>query len=340
MYLKITLITLYLFAFNCFSQKTVKGTNYSHFQLKLKKDTIDFVIADTNLTVKKPILLFCQGSLPVPLFFDLQDEGIMPVPLSNFDVSEMKKHYHIVVISMPETPVVVGLDHLNKSYNYVLDTAQENSYSPDYIKADYLDNYVMRANHVLQFLSKQKWVDRNELVIVGHSQGSHVALEIARTNKKVTQIGLFGFNPLGRIDQYIRKLRKQAEAKEITWEQADSIQLAVLNDYASYYKNDGSENEMYAKSWVSFSKSQVNDLVHLKIPVYIGYGSNDINADFCDLIPLYYIEQRKTNYKVIRYPNLDHNFFPVDETGTINYDNGKWVEVMNEFINWTLKTEK
>ncbi len=340
MYLKITLITLYLFAFNCFSQKTVKGTNYSHFQLKLKKDTIDFVIADTNLTVKKPILLFCQGSQPVPLFFDLKEEGIIPVSLSNFDVNEMKKHYHIVVISMPKTPVVVGLDHLNKSYNYVLDTAQETSYSRDYVKADYLDNYVMRANHVLRFLSKQKWVDRNELVIVGHSQGSHVALEIARTNKKVTQIGLFGFNPLGRIDQYIRKLRKQAEAKEITWEQADSIQLTVLNDYASYYKYEGSENEMYAKSWVSFSKSQVNDLVHLKIPVYIGYGSNDINADFCDLIPLYYIEQRKTNYKVIRYPNLEHNFFPVDESGTINYENGKWAEVMNEFINWTLKTEK
>lgn len=340
MYLKITLITLCLFAFNCFSQQRIEGTNYSHFQLKLKKDTIDFVIPDTNFTVKKPILLFCQGSQPVPLFFDLKEEGIMPVTLSNFDVSEMKKDYHIVVISMPKTPVVVGLDHLNKSYNYVLDTAQVNSYSPDYIKADYLENYVLRANHVLKFLLKQKWVDRSELVIAGHSQGSHVAVEIACSNKNVTQLGLFGFNPLGRIDQYIRMLRKQAEAKEITWEQADSIQLTVLNDYLGYYEYEGSENEMFAKSWVSFSKSQVNKLIELKLPVYIAYGSNDINADFCDLIPLYYIEQRKTNYKVIRYPNLEHNFFPVDDTGTINYDNGKWAEVMNEFINWTLKTEK
>lgn len=340
MYFKLTFIALFFIAFNSVSQKRIERTNYSHFQLKLKKDTIDFVIADTSFTFKKPLLLFCQGSQPVPLFFDLKNEGIIPVSLSNFDVNEMKKHYHIVVISMPKTPLIVGQDHLNSQYNYVTDTSNQYSYSRDYIKADYLENYVLRANHVLQFLSKQKWVDRNELVVAGHSQGSHVAVEIAGSNKKVTQLGLFGFNPLGRIDQYIRMLRKKAEAKEITWEQADSMQLIVLNDYESYYKLEGPDNETYTKTWVSFSKSQVNKLIALKLPIYIAYGSNDINADFCDLIPLYFVEQRKTNYKIIRYPNHEHNFFPVDENGTINYDNGKWAEVMNEFINWTLKTDK
>lgn len=325
-----------LISISCFGQrKNIIANDYSHFQLTLKKDTIDFVVADTNFNIKKPILLFCQGSLPVPLFFDLPNQGIFPVPLNNFDVSEMKRHYHVVVISMPKTPVIVGLDHLNKSYNYVLDTAQENSYSPDFIKSDYLDNYVVRANRVLQFLSKQKWVDRNQLVVAGHSQGSHVALEIACANKNVTQLGLFGFNPLGRIDQYIRMLRKQAEAKEISWEQADSIQLTVLNDYASYYHDDLTEDETFAKSWVSFSKSQVNKLIELKTPVYIAYGSNDINGDFCDLLPLYFIEQRKTNYKVLRYPNLEHNFFPIDENGQTDYQNGKWKIVMNEFIKWS-----
>lgn len=319
-----------------FSQrKTTISNGYSHFQLILKKDTIDFIVADTNLTLKKPVLLFCQGSQPIPLFFDLPKEGIVPITLSNFDVNEMKKHYHVVVISMPKTPVIVGLDHLNKSYNYVLDTAHQYSYSPDYVKADYLDNYVKRANYVLQYLSKQKWVDQNQLVVAGHSQGSHIALEIACTNKKVTQLGLFGFNPLGRIDQYIRKLRKQAEAKEISWQEADSIQLSVFNDYASYFKQNSSEDETYAKSWVSFSKSQVSKLIEIKIPIYIAYGSNDINGDFCDLIPLYYIEQGKTNFKIIRYPNLEHNFFPIDNNGVIDYENGKWKTVINEFIKWS-----
>lgn len=312
-------------------------SDYSHFQICSKKDTIDFIVADTNLTVKKPILLFCQGSLPVPLFFNFPEQGIIPVTLNNFDVNEMKKHYHVVVISMPKTPVIVGSDHLNKSYRYVLDTMQENSYSPNFVKADYLDNYVNRANQVLRYLSKQKWVNPNQLVIAGHSQGSHVALEIAATNKKVTQLGLFAFNPLGRIDQYIRMLRKQAEAKEITWEQADSIQLTVQNDYMSYFKPELSNETTYAKSWASFSKSQLNTVIALKIPLYIAYGSNDINADFCDLLPLYFIEQKKTNYKVIRYSNLEHNFFPLTENGQPDYQNGKWQSVMNDFIKWSIR---
>jgi len=335
---KIQLLIYLIVSISCFSQRKNNITNdYSHFQLTLKKDTIDFVVADTNFNIKKPILLYCQGSQPVPLFFEFPEQGIIPVSLNNFDVDEMKKNYHIVVISMPKTPVIVGLNHLNKSYNYVLDTAKENSYSPDFIRADYLDNYVVRANYVLHFLSKQKWVDRNQLVITGHSQGSHVALEIACTNKKVTHLGLFGFNPLGRIDQYVRMSRKQAEAKEISWAQADSIQREVINEYASYFNNAQSDDVSFVKSWVSFSKSQLNKLIHLKIPVYIAYGSNDINGDFCDLIPLYFIEKRKTNYQIIRYPNLEHNFFPINENGQPDYQNGKWSIVMNEFIKWSIK---
>jgi hypothetical protein len=338
--MKITQTIIFLIlTISCFGQRKSNIANeYSHFQITLKKDTIDFVIADTNLTVKKPVLLFCQGSQPVPLFFDFPDQGIIPVALNNFDVNEMKKHYHVVVISMPKTPIIVGRDHLNKQYNYILDTANEYSYDPEFVKADYLDNYVLRANQVLKFLSKQKWVDKNQLVVAGHSQGSHVALGIAHSNKKVTQLGLFGFNPLGRIDQYIRSARKQAEAGEITWKEADSIQKSRFNEYKVIYEPDSDKKVAFANSWKSFSKSQLNELINLKIPVYVAYGSNDINTDFCDLLPLYFIEKGKSDYKVIRYPNLEHNFFPINENGIPDYQNGNWYWVMNSFVNWSIST--
>lgn len=335
---KVPLLIFMMISLSCFSQrKNIIARDYSHFQLTLEKDTIDFVVADTNFNFKKPILLFCQGSQPVPLFFDFPDQGIIPVTLNNFDVGEMTKNYHVVVISMPKTPVIVGLDHLNKSYNYVLDTTQEYSYSPEFVKADYLDNYVSRANQVLKFLNKQKWVDNKQLVVAGHSQGSHVAMGIAHSNKKVTHLGLFGFNPLGRIDQYIRSARKQAETGEITWKEADSIQKSRFNEYKMYYEPDSVKNGAFAKSWKSFSKSQLNELINLKIPVYVAYGSNDINSDFCDLLPLYFIEKGKSNYKVIRYPNLEHNFFPINKDGIPDYQNGKWYWVMNDFVFWTFQ---
>jgi hypothetical protein len=314
-------------------RKSIIANDYTHFQLKFKSDTIDFIVSDTSLSIKKPIFLFCQGSLPVPLFFDIPKQGVVPVALNNFDLNGMKNFYHVVVISMPKTPVVLGLSQLNKSYSYITDTTKEYSYSNDFVRADFLENYVSRANQVLRFLNNQKWVDNSQLVVAGHSQGSHVALEIAYSNDKVTQLGLFGYNPLGRIDQYIRALRKQAELKELTWEQADSLQNNVLKDYSDYFED--ASDVSFSKSWVSFSKSQLNKLKSLKTPVYIAYGSNDINSDFCDLLPLYFIEQRKRNYKVLRYPNLEHNFFPIDENGQPDYQNGQWRYVMNEFIKWS-----
>lgn len=319
-----------------YSQKNIKGTNYSHFQIILKKDTINFVIADTNLTVKKPLLLFCQGSQPIPLFFDFKEEGVFPSTLNNFDVDELNKLYHVAVISMPKTPLIVGKDYLNNQYNYITDTSKQYSYSLDYLKADYFENYVNRANKVLNFLSKQKWIDSKKIVVAGHSQGARVAVGIAASNKNISSLGLFGYNPNGRIDQSIRQIRKNAEARIISWEKADSLQQEQYGFYKMIQSQDSLDTYPSLLSWKSFSKPTLNELVQLKLPVYIAYGSADIVADFCDMLPFYFIDNKKTNYVLKRYPNLEHNFFPLDENGRPDYSNGKWMLVMDEFIHWTI----
>ncbi|MES2587828.1 MAG: hypothetical protein V4622_02540 [Bacteroidota bacterium] len=335
------LITIFLTLTSIsFSQKNVVGTSYSHFQIISKKDTIDFVIADTNLNVTKPLFLFCQGSQPVPLFFDFNEHGIYPSALSNFDINELNKYYHVAIISMPKTPLKSGADHLNQEYNYVTDTTNQRSYALDYLKADYSENYVHRANQVLNHLSKHKWVNPNTIVVAGHSQGARVAVGIASSNKNVTLLGLFGYNPNGRIDQSIRQIRKNAEEGKISWEKADSLQQEQYDFYKLIQDPDSVEIHPSLRSWKSFSKPTLNELVQLKIPVYIAYGSEDIVADYCDLLPFFFIENKKTNYLIKRYPNLEHNFFHVDQNGRPNHSVGKWKLVMNEFIKWTNNTTK
>lgn len=311
------------------------GDQYSHFQLKHKKDTIDFVVAETSLTQKKPVLLFCQGSQPVPLFFDFASQGIIPVTLNNFDVNEMKKDYHIVVISMPKTPVVVGPDHLNRSYNYVQDTSIEHSYHPEYVKADYLENYVDRANRVIKFLMKQNWVDKSNILVAGHSQGARVAVGIAHSNKHVSKLGLFGYNPKRRIDQMVWNYRKQAQNGDISWEQADSLQQKQYDFYRMVLEPDSVEANPSLRSGQSFSKSSIEELTNLNIPVYIAFGSEDGIAEYCDLLPLDFADKKKTDYLIKRYPNLEHNFFPIDEDGRPDYRNGQWIPVMNAFLEWS-----
>jgi len=334
---KIALLFFCIVSLISTAQTKIAGTSYSHFQLKNKKDTIDFVIADTNLNIKKPLLLFCQGSQPIPLFIKINEKESYPLPLSNFDIEKINKDYHVAVISMPKTPLIVGREHVNKQYNYITDSTIQYSYALEYFLADYSENYIQRANKVLKFLSKQDWIESNKMILVGHSQGARVAVGIAASNKKVTSLALFGYNPNGRIDQSIRKARKDAEKGKITWDKADSLQQSEYEFYRLIQNEDSIKVHPSLVSWKSFSKPTIGKLINLKIPVYIAYGSEDIGADLCDLLPLYFIETGKEDYKLRRYNNLEHNFFPVSEDGEIDYSKGNWKQVFNDFLNYLEK---
>jgi pimeloyl-ACP methyl ester carboxylesterase len=309
------------------------------FSLKQKNDTIDFIVIDTKTDVKKPIFLFCQGSLPMPLFVKPEKEEMWMIGggIKNFDIAEIKKNYHLIVISMPKTPAIVNEKNVNKSYCYIPNPNEPDEFDKEYIESDYLENYEKRANAVLKFLRKQKWVDNSKLVVAGHSQGSKVATVIALNNKKVTHLGLFGANPFGRIDQKVRDYRKSAESKQITWDEAD---YRIENTYQMLrdsYNAYTLKKQPHLLAWKSFSRPLLNDWLKIKIPTYLAYATNDIASDLCDLVPLFYIQNSKTNLTYKRYLNLEHNFFEVNEDGEANYEKEHWKEVMNNFIKWTLK---
>jgi len=139
---------------------------------------------------------------------------------------------------MPHTPLIVDKVNLNNKYNYIIDSTDEYSYSEAFLKADYFENYVDRANKVIQFLLKQSWIDAAKLVVAGHSQGSRVAVGVASSNKKVTHLGLFGYNPYSRIEQLIRQNRKDALLGKITWQVADSLQQATYDFYKLIQNKD------------------------------------------------------------------------------------------------------
>lgn len=328
-----TILSLAIVAFG--QQNEIIANQYSHFSISSKKDTIDFVVADTSLQVKKPVLLFCQGSLPLPLFVDFGENRIAPIALSNFDVDYMKEAYHIVVISMPKTPVIVSKDHVNRSYCYITDPENQQSFSPEYVRADFKQNYVDRANKVIRYLRKQDWVDATKIVVAGHSQGSRVAVSLASSNKHVTQLGLFGYNPMRRIDQLVWTYRERAKQGEISWEQADSLQQQQYQFYQDILNDKLLAEHPQLKSWRSFSTNSTEELSSLKIPVYIAFGSEDIIAEHCDLLPLDFAEKGKTNFVLKRYANMDHNFFPLNDEGRPDRKNGQWKAVMNAFIDWS-----
>lgn len=329
------LFLLLLSGFHLNAQQIIPGTTYTQFSLKSKNDTIDFVVADTNLTVKKPVFFFAQGSLPIPLFVDFPGQGVFPISLGNFDMENLNKHFHVVVISMPKIPVVVSINHVNEQYMYIVDSTSKNSVPNAYLRSDYLENYVNRANKVIDFLRKQKWVDNSRLVAAGHSQGSRIVAELAEINPKITHAGLFGFSPISRVQERVWLNYKEFILGKMSWEEYEEKQNLQVEFQKQITADKGEDIGLIP--WKSFTGIGFERLAQIKTPIYIALATEDKCAFLNELIPIYFIQAGKTNYELKRYNGLEHNYFPVLADGTVDYDNGKWAEVMNAFVEWSLK---
>ncbi|MBN8679392.1 MAG: hypothetical protein J0M29_14280 [Chitinophagales bacterium] len=310
------------------------------FRIETRHDSISFLVADTSTSATKPILLFCQGSLPVPLFAEIETYGLYMLGggISNFDLHKLRQQYHIVVVSMPHIPAIASKDQINEQFQVITNPLIPYSFPKPYLEADYLNKYVERASQVLDYLKKQSWVDSRKLVVAGHSQGSKVATKLARNYPGVTHLGLFGANPFGRADQVIRQARQDAQEGKTTWEQADSIMNDQYRFFETVHQSDSLKAHPEYLSWNTFSEPFFDDWLALDIPIYLSYGTDDPVATLCDLVPLFFIKEGKKNLTLKRYLHLEHNFFPVDPNSRQpNYNQPHWPEVMNAFLAWSIK---
>jgi dienelactone hydrolase len=312
------------------SQTTVGNIDALAFNIQDKNESIDFIKLDKNLGKAKPTVIFCQGSLPIPLVVKTADNKFF-LPAANFDYRKLSSKYNIIVVSMPHIPVVAEESNLNSQFAFITDKANPRSFPEAYMAADYLDNYTERGNRVVDFLLKQKWVQRDSIYIVGHSQGARVAAKIAAQNGHIAALGFFSGDPLGRATQSIRKIRLMQRTGQLSDAQAQSQIDGIYKKWEQFNKAETNSN---TNSLISFSEPIVDELVNTKIPIYIAYGTEDLTAEFCDLLPIEFIRNKKFNYKLVAYPGLEHNFMEMDSNGKPDPGKFHWEEVFQGFINW------
>lgn len=150
---------------NAKAQERVINMEATHFQIPHKKDSIDFIVLNKELNAKKPLLIWCQGSLPYPLYiaFKTGELYLLGGGIGNIDYKAIQKDFHLVVISMPKTPLIIHEAQLNAAY--WLEKENENEPIDEFLKNDKLENYVSRANSVIAYLKKQKWVDKKQILV-------------------------------------------------------------------------------------------------------------------------------------------------------------------------------
>ena len=303
-----------------------QNKNIQKFKTTYKDTQVDYIVITKmgDEKIKKPIFFFCQGSLTRPLKI-LSDDASFPILPFNEEL--LLDKYHLVMISKPGIPIEVHEKELKRDYTY----PKEGLPDKEYIYNNNLDYYYKRNNFILKKLFKENWVEVKNTVVAGHSEGSYIALEMAVNNKKISRLIYSGGNPLGRMMSIISQTRQNPKEKE-NWNNKN------LNFWAETIRNkDKKELDRENTSYYNYSLSKnfVYDLLSLKIPILVTYGTKDQNGLFNDYLNVLTIREGKTNFTFKPYFNCDHNFFPIDENMKINYEVDNWSKVGKLWSEWS-----
>ncbi|WP_142688408.1 dienelactone hydrolase family protein [Chitinophaga polysaccharea] len=309
---------------------------YRHFQFLYKGDTVNMLVKskEGEERKRKPVLLFCQGSLPVPLMILYNEGGRKEVGnVFVFNSDLLTEKYHLAIIGKPGIPLQADRQVLSDNFTFKDSTG----YFPRFYTAhNLLDYYVERNKEVIRFLRQQSWVSEEGLVIAGHSEGSTIAAKVAVETKAVSALIYSGGNPMGRIMTIIERNRAlEKDSTDLTTGDMNYWQ-EVVNDPGGMDASNGDTH----KATYQFSIPPLQYLEKLKIPVLVSYGSKDAVAPFDEYLRVEMIRQKKQNFSFLVYPGTEHNYFPVKADGTIDYDIFNWDKVAGDWKNWLLQLKK
>jgi dienelactone hydrolase len=310
-------------------KNTPKDFGFRHLQMMYRGDTVDIILKSKKGEEqrRKPIFLFCQGSLPQPL---LKKDGTTLYGVFPFSTDSLELEYHLVIISKPSIPVVVDAGTLEPNFTY--NDPKTGKPPHEYTKRNLLDYYVDRNVKVIDYLQKLPYVDNSQIIVAGHSEGSTVAAKLALVSRKVSRLIYAGGNPLGRIMTMIEQNRaietdtdstRFAEREFDYWEQVVEFRQSM----------DDTNGDTH-KATYDFSIPPLRYLEKLTIPVLISYGTKDWSAPFNDYLRCEMIRQHKKNFTFKAYIGLEHNFFSLTSTGRPNYEIFNWDSVAQDWRTW------
>lgn len=336
------IVSLVGIALSSYSQTRISDTYSCLFSIKLdKNDTVNFVVTDTAFIEKKPIIIFLQGSQPIPIVIKFSDHTQVTF-LTNFDYQKFVDKYNFVIISKPHVPVFAHVETLDSDYESVPDLKSPKKYSSEYMNDNYLEMYVKRTRAVIDFLRKQKWVDKSNISLVGHSEGALVAISTYEQKpKQIKAVGFLSGSVDGVYSIGIVNERKEQILKKRSALETQTRICGYWNDWEDYAKGIDKHNQGKAilKYWVSISRSFREDLIKMKKPLFLAYGTEDypkcIGYDF---LPLYFNIEGKQNFAICPLIGCNHNFDELDSNGE-NTGKRHWTDVMNEYTKW-LETQK
>ena len=335
------LLSLFLFLRPAAAQipasRPLEDFGYRHLVVPFGKETVDLLVQSKKgeEQLKKPLLLWCQGSLPRPLVLYNEGGPLRVFPFATrAGADSLVARCHLVVIGKPGIPLAGDLkDQVDASY-----IDKTTRHPPAYFcQRDYLDYYVRRNEAVLRYLKKQPWVDANRVVVGGPSEGSSVAAHLGAVPGLASRVVYLSGSPLGR------ELTKLARGPAAT--QSDSTEAANVEAAFGRWQravdhptqNDCDQPGDSNPNLVSHGQPLLPLLLAARVPVFVGYGSRDYCAAANDYLHLEAIRLHRANFTFRRYAGREHSFFRLTKAGLPNYNDYSddyFPVVGRQFLRW------
>jgi esterase/lipase len=323
---KIFLILIIFCSSLVFSQNKKLEDYYDLKTIKVKNDTINF-IKISNKDDKnhlKSTIIFVVGSNPTSLILNINDEKenyqsfYLP-----FDPFKYLNQFNFILIQRKGCPMAFDYDKINNL---------SKNPSAIFSKNDHLDYRVFQVNEVIKYIKKNKNEYYNKLFLIGHSEGYRVVAKVTETNKNIDKIVCLSGNPFSRSCEFVYK-----NSSENSYSSNDIKRIETMESEISYYKyiikNPKEDYNFYTYN----NYLPIKSLEKIKIPVFIGFGSNDIASSLNLFIP--YLLPEKENITIKPYPDLDHNFIKTtyDENGNVLNESFHWDDIFKDIVDWLFK---
>lgn len=284
------------------------------FHIPNGKDTTTFVIFGTkdDLNVKKPLFLFRQGSRPTPFIIRDSSRYYLAGP---FRFRDYKSDYHFAIIQKPGVRLVADKVYFD-AYQKAIDQPNppEEFVSRTYLANNYRERYVQQCSQVIDYLVKQPWIDARKVVYCGGSEGFDVGADLVAThNRHITHTILFSGSTNRRFGVVVQQIRAQIDQGEKSFDEGQAQLDKMYQVWADICANPTSTDKRFGdtyRAWYSFSQPSLLNLLAIKTPLYIAYGTADREmTSGLDVLPLEFTARGKNNLTLKPYFDHDHMFF-------------------------------
>jgi pimeloyl-ACP methyl ester carboxylesterase len=276
----------------------------------------------------KPVVVLLHGSGCAPEFTRESDKSLHDTSIFQDGIGPALDRVHVAVVEKRGVEPLAFSAGMSKEDKQLAFERAERQCSVEYVQHVTKSERVADAVTAIRALREQAW--SHAILLVGHSEGTHVATGVLRnlTDGIVDVAGLFASaGPIPFFGGYVARGPGDRELFTRTFERIRMLQGA--NDDFVY-------QGLPARRWKTFwlDSTPIEDVRDSTVPLFVSQGTRDDTTLPADLFTLEAIRQqpgRPIRYLVVE--RGDHAFAMPD---------GRWRvdAVFADFLSWALDPKR